>query len=346
MIVTYVRSSSYNNYDYCQMQYFMTYVLGHQSDSGQKAEIGTMVHKVMEVLAGLKKYQQDKPRVKYLKVNDDAVGEVKVSKDDLYTDEFVETLADLSYESYKKNSKHTWRPANKKEVLKVTWLMLLHNDGQFDPRNRDVYETEPHFDIPIEEDWAKFEYEMPDGKTIEGQLAIKGTIDMVTKLSDDTLEVIDWKTGRRYNWATGEEKTFDKLMDDPQLLLYYYAISKLYPDFPNRIMSIFFCKDPDGKIDPQPFSMPFEKKDEGRFLGMLKNRFEEIKKTQLPKPLNRDRKGFKCRTLCHFYKNNWPGTNQKMCMYIEDHLKEHGMKKTVDDCTSKGFNIGYYEAPG
>ena len=130
MIVTYVRSSSYNNYDYCQMQYFMTYVLGHQSDSGQKAEIGTMVHKVMEVLAGLKKYQQDKPRVKYLKVNDDAVGEVKVSKEDLYTDEFVETLADLSYESYKKNSKHTWRPANKKEILKVTWLMLLHNHSR------------------------------------------------------------------------------------------------------------------------------------------------------------------------------------------------------------------------
>ena len=52
MIVTYIRSSSYNNYDFCQMQYFLTYVLGHRSDSNKKADMGTMVHKVMEILAG------------------------------------------------------------------------------------------------------------------------------------------------------------------------------------------------------------------------------------------------------------------------------------------------------
>ena len=68
MIVTYIRSSSYNNYDFCQMQYFLTYVLGWGSDSGKKAEMGTMAHKVMEVLAGLKKFQQDNPRKKYLVV--------------------------------------------------------------------------------------------------------------------------------------------------------------------------------------------------------------------------------------------------------------------------------------
>lgn len=346
MLITYIRSSSYNNYDYCQMQYFITYVLGHQSDSGKKAELGTMVHKVMEVLAGLKKHQQDKPRVKYLKVIDDTVGTVRVLKEDLYTDDCVETISDLSYESYGKNSEHRWRPADRREMSTVTWLMLKHNSGQFDPRNRDVYETEPHFDIPIEEDWAKFEYETPEGDTIEGQLAIKGTIDLVTKVSDDTIEVIDWKTGRRLNWATGEAKDFASLMNDPQLLLYYYAISKLYPDFPNRIMSIFFCKDPDGKIDPQPFSMPFEKKDEERFLEMLKGRFEEIKKNQSPKLLSETRTHWKCERLCHFCKNNWPGTDTNMCIHIGEHLKKHGMEKTVKECTNKGFSIGYYNAPG
>ena len=281
MLVTYVRSSSYNNYDYCQMQYFITYVLGHQSDSGKKAELGTIVHKVMEILSGLKKYKQDKPRAKYLKVVDDAVGTVRMIKDKLLTDDFVESMIDLSFKSYAKNSKHKWRPADRKEMSTVTWLMLKHNNGQFDPRNRDVYETEPHFDIVIEEDWAKFEYETPEGDTVEGQLAIKGTIDLVTKVSDDTIEVIDWKTGRRLNWATGEEKDFASLMNDPQLLLYYYAISKLYPDFPNRIMSIFFCKDPDGKIDPQPFSLPFDQQDESKFLEMLKRRFQQISRNML-----------------------------------------------------------------
>jgi len=78
MLVTYIRSSSYNNYSYCQMQYFITYVLGHQPDSGKKAELGTIVHKVMETLARLKKHQQDNPKKTTLLVTDDALGDVKI----------------------------------------------------------------------------------------------------------------------------------------------------------------------------------------------------------------------------------------------------------------------------
>ena len=100
MLITYVRSSSYNNYSYCEMQYFMTYVLGYQSKSGKKADMGTMVHKVMEVLAGLKKYHQDNPKVKFLKVDDDAIGKFKCRKEELNTDELVNKLIDLSIDSY------------------------------------------------------------------------------------------------------------------------------------------------------------------------------------------------------------------------------------------------------
>ena len=42
MLVTYVRSSSYNNYDFCQMQYFLTYNLGWRGSSGKRADMGTM----------------------------------------------------------------------------------------------------------------------------------------------------------------------------------------------------------------------------------------------------------------------------------------------------------------
>ena len=340
MIVTYIRSSSYNGYDYCQMQYFLTYVLGHRSDSGKKADLGTMVHKVMEVLAGLKKAQQDGPRKKYLVVEDDAVGKVRISKDRLLTEELVEELVDLSFNSYKKGSKHKWTPADRKEVARLSWLALNWNEGQFDPRYRDIVDPEPHFDIPIEEDWAKYEYEMPNGEKIEGRLAIKGTIDLVTKVSDDTIEVIDWKTGRRLDWATGQEKDFKKLTSDAQLLLYNYAISKLYPDYKQAIMTIFFIK------DGGPFSMCFDKSDQEKFLEMLKNRFEEIKANVSPKPLREDRSHWKCTKLCHFYKNNWEGTDTPMCIYIGERLKKDGIDKTVRDCTNKGFSIGYYEAPG
>lgn len=340
MIVTYIRSSSYNSYDYCQMQYFITYTLGHRSDSGKKADLGTMVHKVMEVLAGLKKYQQDHPRAKYLQVEDDAIGKWKITKDHLLTKECVEELADASFESYKKNSKHKWAKADRKEISRLCWLALEWNNGQFDPRLRNVVDPEPHFDIPIEEDWAKFDYTMPNGEQVSGQLAIKGTIDLVTQVDEDTIEVVDWKTGRRLDWATGQEKDYKKLCKDPQLLLYNYAISKLYPQYKQAIMSIFFIK------DGGPFSMCFDESDQEMFLGMLKDRFFEIRNQQKPKPLNEDRSHWKCVKLCHFYKNNWPGTDVPMCKYIGQKLKEEGMEETVKKCTAEGFSIGHYEAPG
>jgi len=345
MLVTYIRSSSYNNYEFCEMQYFITYVLGHQSDSGKKAEQGTMAHKAMEILAGLKKFQQDNPKRKYLMVDDDAAGKIKVHENKLHTEDFVSELCDVSIDCYAKDSKHKFAPADRRAVHECVSTFLTHANGQFDPRLRDIYHPEPHFDIPIEEDWAKFEYEL-NGEKIQGQLAVKGTIDLVTKISDDTIEVIDWKSGRRMDWATGEEKDYKKLENDPQLLLYFYAISKLYPDFPNRIMSIFFYKDMDGQVDPKPFSLCFGPKDEERFLEMLKNRVEEIRQNESPELLDPTRKHWKCKYLCHFAKNNWPGTDKKMCIHIEEHLNEHGMEKTVEDCTREGFNIGYYEAPG
>ena len=345
MLVTYVRSSSYNNYAYCQMQYFITYNLGHPSKSGKKADMGTMVHKVMEVLAGLKKYEQDKPKVKFLKVDDDAIGKFKCKKEELHTDDLVNQLIDLSIDSYAKNSPHKFSSTDRKEIATTAWCFLTHGDKQFDPRLRDIHYPEPHFDIPIEEDWAKFEYER-DGQMVQGQLAIKGTIDLVTKINDDTIEVIDWKTGRRMDWTTGEVKDYKKLENDPQLLLYYYAISKLYPEFPNRIMSIFFYKDKDGDPDPSPFSLCFSPEDEERFLEMLKNRVTEIRQNMTPKPLDPNRKHWKCKNLCHFCKTKWGDTDDNMCIYIEKHLKEHGMEKTIADCSREGFDIGFYEAPG
>ena len=340
MIVTYIRSSSYNNYDYCQMQYFITYVLGHQSTSGKKAQLGTIVHKVMECLASCKKELQDTDKKTGLFITDDAIGKVKFTPKSVYTKAFVCRLLKRSYEYYSENCTHNYTNADFKFCQKSVEDALSYNDGQFDPRNRNVVASEPQFDIPIEEDWAKYKYKMPNGKVVEGQLAIKGTIDLVTQVDDGVIEVIDWKTGRRLDWATGEEKTYEKLLADPQLLLYNYAISKLFPEYKQAIMSIFYIR------DGGPFSMCFDKSDQESFLGMLEQRFKQIKHNEFPKPISQRRSHFKCTKLCHFYKNNWPGTNISICEHVEEHLKAFGHDDTVERCSRDGFEIGYYEAPG
>jgi hypothetical protein len=268
------------------------------------------------------------------------LGDVEIKKSELLKDSIVVDLLDKSYNFYTSGSSHAFTKGDKDTCMSLVWDTLRYNHGQFDPRHRTVVAPEPHFDIPIDEDWAHYEYEFPDGRKIKGQLAIKGTIDLVTETAKDTIEVVDWKTGRRLDWATGEEKTYEKLCSDPQLLLYNYAISKLFPHYDHTIMSIFFIK------DGGPFSMCFDKTDHDRFLKMLKNKFEDIKANNTPKPLSQSRDSWKCTKLCHFYKNNWPGTDKNMCIYIEDHLKNEGMENTLKKCTREGFDIGFYSAPG
>jgi len=340
MLVTYIRSSSFNNYSYCQMQYFMTYVLGYQSTSGKKAELGTIVHKVLEMLAVLKKYAQDNPKKTKLSVNDDSLGLIEVKRSEFFDDALIKELVQKSFDFYISSSVHDFAKGDFNLCGKLVNDTLSYNEGQFDPRNRKIVAAEPHFDIPIEEDWAFYEYTMPDGKKIKGQLAIKGTIDLVTEAENGIIEVVDYKTGRRLDWATGEEKTYEKLCSDPQLLLYHYAISKLFPDYKQAIMSIFFIK------DGGPFSLCFDKSDHDKFLNMLKLKFQDIRKNSKPQPISQDRNNWKCTKLCHFYKNNWPGTDQNMCIYIENHIKSKGMDQTVEKCTKDGFSIGFYEAPG
>lgn len=322
------------------MQYFITYVLGHQPTSGKKAELGTIVHKVLEVLACLKKNIQDNPSKTKIVIDDDAAGKVSINKSQLFKDDTIEELVSKSYTFYTSQSVHKFTQADHNNCLKLVWDTLLYNDGQFDPRKRNIVQAEPHFDIPIEEEWAHYEYTLPDGQQIKGQLAIKGTIDLVTQTSDDVIEVIDWKTGRRLDWATGEEKTYEKLCSDPQLLLYNYAIAKLYPQYKQSIMSIFFIK------DGGPFSMCFDRSDHDKFLSMLKAKFEHIKANNKPKPLSASRDSWKCTRLCHYYKNNWPGTDQNICTHVENSINKNGIDQTIKQCTKENFNIGFYSAPG
>ena len=337
MLVTYIRSSSYNNYDYCEMQYFITYNLGHQSTSGKKAQLGTVVHKVMEVLGGCQHLQQDGKKMLLV---DDALGEIKFNRKKLKSDEFVNDILKQSYDWYTSNCTHKYTNADYKFCDKLTWEALNYNDGEFDPRKRKIVAAEPHFDIEIEEDWAEYEYNLPNGETLKGRLAIKGTIDLVTEVGDGIIEVVDWKTGQRKDWATGEEKTYEKLCSDPQLLLYNYAISKLFPEYDQSIMTIFYIR------DGGPFSMCFDAEDRKKFIKMLEVRFKDIVNNHNPKPMSRTRNHWKCNKLCHFYKNNWPGTDKNMCIFIEEHLKEHGIRETVKNCTKEGFSVGYYNAPG
>ena len=219
MIVTYFRSSSYNTHSLCEQQYFLEYVLGWRGVSGLKASKGTVVHKVLEILAIIKQSQQDDTNP----VVDDIVGSINIESYNL--DDIIKKVYDYysTAEAF-----HKWSPKDYKDCHAWVYKAIEFNGGMFDPRNRHILCPEQHFDIEIKKPWSAYSYDTPDGK-LEGNLAIKGTIDLITLVDDNTIEIVDWKTGRRLDWATGKEKTQEKLESDPQLRIYHYAISHLYP---------------------------------------------------------------------------------------------------------------------
>ena len=328
----------------CEQQYFIEYVLGWRGPSNKKADKGTIVHKVLEILAFIKKAKQDN----ITNIVDDIAGNIDIDEYDL------KQIFDKVYLHYTTNNNHhDWVAKDESECWKWVNKTLEFNNGMFDPRNRDILCPEQHFDFIIEKPWAKYKFDTNEGP-LEGHLALKGTIDLITKIDDNFIEIIDWKTGRRLNWATGKEKTQECLENDPQLRIYHYAVSHLYPDVDNIMITINYIN------DGGPFSMCFQKKDLIKTEIMLKDKFEIIKHTKRP----RLHKTWMCKKLCHFGKTTFDNTgiipieeyrdyqvtNQgqimSKCEQIHHDVELHGMDSVVQQYKHPNHSFGFYKAPG
>lgn len=339
-----MRSSSYGTHSMCPQQYFIEYVLGIRSPSNKKADKGTIVHKVLEILACIKLAIQNNVE----EIEDDIIGKINTKKYSL------NTITEKVYNYYTKEFKHhVWELKDYKDCHSWIDKAITYGNGMFDPRNREILQPEQHFDIEIKKSWAKFKYKYKN-ELLEGNLAIKGTIDLITKVDSNTIEIIDWKTGRRLDWATGEEKTQEKLQKDPQLKIYHYAVSQLYPEIEHVMVTINFIN------DGGPFTICFDKSDLLSTEDMLKEKFETIKNTKVPQ-LN---KSWKCNKLCHFGKTTFDqpsilpiieyrdnqitpkGQFMTKCEQIKHDITVKGIDGVVDEYTSPGYSIGKYKAPG
>lgn len=329
----------------CEQQYFIEYVLGWRGPSGQKADKGTIVHKVLEILAVIKQAQQNNQE----EINDDLLGRIS-------TDNYnLNTIIHDVYEYYTtRTPHHKWATKDYKDCHAWTYKAIDFNDGMFDPRNRNILCPEQHFDFEIKKPWAKYNYKLPDGKNLEGNLAMKGTIDLITLVNEDTIEIIDWKTGRRLDWATGQEKTQEKLETDPQLRIYHYAIKHLYPHIKHIIFSIYYIN------DGGPFTVCFDDKDLASTEDMLRAKFNTIKAVKRPKL----KKSWMCTKLCHFGKTTFEnsildptveyrdnqvcnkGSYMTKCEQIKHDIELYGIDTSMALYKHPNHSFGSYQAPG
>lgn len=375
MIIEFMRSSSYANWDFCEQQYFLNYVLGIDRKVGKKADLGTTTHKVLEILAVLKKEQQEGKTV--VEYKDNVIGEItvdtttwlepyrlsntevefinstRVNKQVYKTEaklnyghvrygvpvvtEIIERV--FSYYKEKSTCDEKWYPMDLKNVTNWVWMALDYNNGGFDPRKREIVAPETQFNIELPYEWAKYLYEFK-GESIEGRLKLKGTIDLLTKIDDNTYEVVDWKTGQRLNWATGKEKNYASLCNDFQLLLYHYACHYLFPDIEQIMVTIFFVR------DGGPFSICFDKNNLKQTEEMIYNRFMEIKKNTRPRMIDPLQESFKCNKICDYYKQKGPDGKTNLCRHIYKETGVIGIDKVVEQYKNPNFNFGDYQSPG
>lgn len=363
--IAYLRSSSMNTWDdYCKIRYYMTYGLGFKEGANLKAEHGTTAHKVLEILSLCKLALQNGKNY----IDDDILGHFVFDEKDLlrrsiipektlasinkhrsfkqvykwdcqvksnvrYGQDLVKGILDKVYDHYQSRSTHEWGKFDKYTIENWIWIPLEWNNGEYDIRRRDIYMPEQNFEIEFKEDWAKYEYNI-NGKKIEGNLKVKGTIDLITQ-TKDCLEIVDWKTGQRKNWSTGEKKTFNKLQQDLQLKLYYWAVRKIIKQ--DAILTIFFIR------DGGPTSIAFEDETLEEVEDNIKRIFLEIKNHENPPPRDEERSCVQC-SWCDYYKNKFDGDTMNICRRIQTDIQEKGIDKVTEERIQEGSFK--YQNPG
>lgn len=350
MIITYLRSSSYSTWDMCPLSYYLQYTTGHAQKPNYKTVKGSIVHLTLETLAICRKIAQQGGNT----YHDEIFGTLNfeiVNGILHFTNTTINLISDSSYNHFSSHvDYYAWKEKDRIDCQDWTFNLINLQDGEYSPLKREVIDSERQFDFELTEDWAKFDY---DG--IKGQLSLKGTIDNISKIDDETYEIIDYKTGRRWNWAKNTEKTFESLMsEDMQFRMYHLAIADMYPNIKDFLITVIYMND-GGAI-----TLAFGEKDKIKTKEMLRKRFETIKNTTIP----RANKTWKCKAFCYYYKNTFKGTHvpvgvehrsgqltkrgekQSMCEETLFFLQKFGEPKTTENLTVPGFSVHNYQKPG
>ena len=311
MICCTMRSSSIGTLEFCEMKFALTYNFGMKDKSNKKAVLGTITHRAMQVLGdksialrdGKKKVINDDLPSYTLKQCDNID---KITKDCF--NYYVPTVPELEFDESDLTTCQKW-------VKKA----IEHDDGKLDPRNQDILITEQFFEIELDKPWAKYNYEIGD-KKFEGNLILRGTVDLIVKENEDYFQVLDYKTGKRLNWATGKEKTQECLEKDFQLLFYYYALRNLYPQ--NRFyVSIYYIND--GGV----FDIVFDDDDYFKAENLIKQKFEYINRVELPRQLSANNSNWKCQKLCAYSAMEENG--KTVCQNMHKRMMDYGYNDTM-----------------
>lgn len=291
-----LRSSAIGSCKDCQWKYYLEYYAGISSIANFKASKGTLAHLVLELLAKSKKTEHYKLKDKY--------------SDYKY-------LLDICWQRFLKDNSDHYEITDKDYKFCQKSIEAVLNTC-YNPLNLKVIKTELQFELDINKKGFK---------TLSGKnCLLRGTIDLVTENDSNTIEVIDYKTGKRTDWITGKVKELEDFQKDIQLRIYDLALYTLFPQYKYRMFTIFYTN------DGGPFTVSFSDKERQETIDILRKEFNTIKAIDDPKRLIDDQtrrsEFFKCKKVCSYGKYGPEGSTLNFCDLYYSYYKANGLEKT------------------
>lgn len=300
MKTDYFRASSINTYADCQFKYFLNYSLGIPSKAGKKAELGTICHLVLEILAKAKKNGRK-----------------------MFDSKFTTPiyLLDCVLKRWKQKFPEFGFDDKDREFCRDQIRFVLQS--KFNPMSLDVIKVEHQFQLKLNL------HGFPEG------FELRGTMDLVTKENNDTIHIIDYKTGQRTDWITGEPKELKDFFKDNQLKFYALVCRLLYPNYKYYMFTIIFTR------DGGPFTVTFERQELENMLNWLRQLQAEVKFNSKPTRL-KDLRGnqiWKCNNVCQFGIFESLYADDEGNLFILEH-KPNKLKPTMEIGGKKYTNLG------
>lgn len=265
MFINRLSASAVKTYKWCPWQYWLSYVLELENQTGKAACQGNIVHLALEWIAKL--HQKGK----------------EIDAEWLLSRAWDEELSRNPHLAMRRTTQRG-ESADYRKCREGLETVL--NDQDYDPRRSKVLGVEHRFDISFPgPQWALKDR---DGK--QKQFRITGYMDLVRELNPNTLEVVDWKTGAKKDLATQLELDFYALMREVQPRLYHFAASQLYPEYENVVVTFYYTSD-DG-----PEVLPFTFEDIVPTVAAIYRFFTTVRGDQL----FRRCRSWKCKNFCAY----------------------------------------------
>ena len=300
-------ASAIGLYNHCPFSYYLHYILGMESQAGKAALQGSIVHQTFEWMTKL--YKRGKTNVDPMWLLNRAWNEHTKASPNISIRR-VTTRIDKETGELKEAADF-----KKCRVALETVMANPH----YNPYNIKVIDSERWFELEMPgKEWECLD---KDGKP--HQFTTRGYIDLVQELSEDTIEIVDWKTGSRKEFYTQIPIDEDVLMREVQPRLYHLAAYFLYPQYKNILITFYYTN------DSGPITITLSHDDLTMTIAALNRFFTTVKNDTL---MRRNR-WWTCK-MCNFERNGicqrvWSDLHTMGGQYVEQRYSDLDCEKQL-----------------